>query len=452
MLRISHKRYIPILIAAIIACIFIYILTFGVNILYLDEWTFVPLVRNTQTNGISFDLLFRPHNEHRLFFPNLFYLAMLPISHMNSKFFMYINGIMLCIVFSCLLQIAKKQFSFSLSNIPVWIIIIPLFIFNFRQSQNLLWGFQIAFYMVLTFTVLSLFLLEKTYSVSSPYLKSLCVTGAALFAIIATFSSAMGAMVWFAGFVQIFIKTGTGNRKQFRSWLYFLSWIIIGSIAILIYYSGIQGTIKQDILFQLKHPFTFVHFFFCLISLTSVHSLSIIAFPIGIIIFSISIFVLYKTYRNRRLKENSFWIALYVFSLMFSIITTIGRSPHAFEYTDRARYTIFTSLLILSTFIMFYDNYRISSNRKENKLFQFFAVGLILLALELNAIGLAFGIKEKGEREKFRDVVLNYKTQSVSTELKKEQQWISDPGFLNMVDGSIPFLDKNHYNAFIEKK
>jgi hypothetical protein len=452
MLSNSHKRVIPILFTAFIAVIFIYIWIFGVNILYLDEWTFVPLVRDAQTNGISFDILFRPHNEHRLFFPNLFYLGMLPISHMNSKFFMYINGIMLCIVFLGLFLIAKKQFSFSLANIPVWIILIPLFVFNFRQSQNLLWGFQIAFYMVLTFTVWSLFLLEKTYSASSPYLKALSITGAVLFAIIATFSSAMGAMVWFAGVVQILIKMSSGNKRHFQNWLYFLCWVIIGSIAILIYYSGIQGTIKQDLLFQIKHPFTFVHFFFCLISLTSVHSLSIIAFPIGIIIFLISIFVLYRTYRNRRLRENSFWIALYVFSLMFSIITTIGRSPHAFEYTDRARYTIFTSLLTLSAFIMFYDNYRISSKRNEDKLFQFFAMGLILLALELNAIGLAFGIKEKGGREKFREVVLNYKTQSVSNELKNEQQWISDPEFLNMVDQSVPFLDKNHYNVFINKK
>ena len=451
-LKNLQKSYVAALFAGIILSIFIYVWIFGVNILYLDEWSFVPLVKEAQTHGISFDMLFKQHNEHRVFFPRLFYLAMLPVSQMNSKLFMFMNMIMLFIVFSCFYLIAKKQFSFSLSKIPVWIIIIPLFVFNFRQSQNLLWAFQIAFYMVLTFAVLSLFFVEKAYSVSIPYLKPVYLFLAVLFAIIATYSSAMGAMVWIAGGVLLQIKNNYKNGKQIQPWLIILSWIIIGSIAVYFYYSGLQSTIKQNLFYLLAHPFKFIHFFFSLISLTSVHSLSIIAFPIGIFIFSISIFVLFKTYSNKRLKENGFWVAIYVFSMMFLIITTIGRSPIAFEYTDRARYTIFSSLFILSAFMMFYDNYRVSTIRYEKKTFQFFFVFLILLALELNAIGIAFGIKEKREKKHFTEVVLNYKNKPVSIGIKNMYKWCTDTVFLNMVDKSVPYIEKNHYNIFAETK
>lgn len=453
MIKNLQKSYVAILIAGIIIGIFVYVWIFGVNLIYMDEWWFVPLIKKVQSSGISFDMLFKQHNEHRIFFPRLFYIATVPISNMNSKFYMFFNAIMLCLVFLCLFLVAKKQFSFSLSKIPVWIIIIPLFVFNFRQSQNLLWAFQIAWYIVLAFVVLSLFSIEKAYFASGTYLKSSYFLLAAIFAIIATYSSAMGAMVWFAGGVQLLIKYCAKNGKRIQLWLFFLCWIIVGSIAIYLYYSGLQSTIKQDILFQIEHPFKCIHFFFSLISLTSVHWLSIIAFPIGIIIFLISLFVLYKAYKNKRLKENSFWIALYVFSMMFSLITTIGRCPIYFEYTDRARYTIFTSLFVISTFMLFYDNYHISPKKTEKKIFNVFFICLVLLAIELNAIGVAFGFYEKKEKGIFKEIVLNYKNQPVSKGVQKMHTWWSnEPQFLGMVDESVLFLEQNHYNVFAEKK
>jgi hypothetical protein len=365
---------------------------------------------------------------------------------------MFFNVIMLCSVFLCLFLVAKKQFSFSLSRIPIWIIIIPLFVFNLRQSQNLLWAFQIAWYIVLAFVVLSLFFIEKGYAVSGIYSKTIFYSMAALFAIIATYSSAMGAMVWFAGGIQLLAKYHYNREKRIQLWACILSWIIIGSIAIYFYYSGLNSTIKENIVYLIGHPFKFIHFFFSLISLTSVHALSIIAFPIGIIIFIISIFVLYKSYKNKRLKENSFWIALYVFSMMFSLITTIGRSPINFEYTDRARYTIFTSLFIISTFMLFYDYYINSTKDTGRKIFNIYFACMILLALELNAIGFAFGIRDRKEKEIFKQVVLDYKHQSVRNGIQAAQSWCNNPEFLNMVDESVPFVEQNHYNVFADKK
>lgn len=452
MIKDLQKSYVTILFAGIIIGIFAYVWIFGVNVLYLDEWSFVPLIKKFQSSGLSFDMLFKQHNEHRIFFPRLFYIAFFPLSNMNSKFYMFFNAIMLCTVFLCLFQIAKKQFSFTLSRIPVWIIIIPLFVFNLRQSTNLLWAFQIAFYMVLAFAVLSLFLIEKAVSANSVYLRSLYIFIAIVCAIIATYSSAMGAMVWFAGGAQLLLKNNYFKVKRIHLWIYILSWIIIGGIGICFYYSGLNSTIKQNVLYLIDNPFKFIHFFFSLISLTSVHSLSIIAFPIGIVIFSVSIFALLKAYKNKRLKENSFWIALSVFSIMFSLITTIGRSPTGFDFTDRARYTIFTSLFVISTFMLFYDYYITSAKETGRKIFRVYFACMILLALELNAIGFAFGIRDKNEKETFKQVVLDYKHQSVRNGIQAAQSWCNNPEFLNMVDESVPFIEQNQYNVFAEKK
>ena len=95
MIKNLQKSYVAILIAGIIIGIFVYVWIFGVNLIYMDEWWFVPLIKKVQSSGISFDMLFKQHNEHRIFFPRLFYIATVPISNMNSKFYMFFNAIML---------------------------------------------------------------------------------------------------------------------------------------------------------------------------------------------------------------------------------------------------------------------------------------------------------------------------------------------------------------------
>lgn len=446
--NLSNKRnLVGGIILLIIASIFVYVYAFGVNVIFLDEWALVPTLKQYQAQGLSFDLLFKQHNEHRLFFPRLFYLETFQFTYMNSLFYMYFNAFMLCTEFLCMYLIAKRQFNFSFRNIPIWLIIVPLFVFNFRQSQNVIWAFQIAFYMVLTFAVMTLYFIEKIFDSTKPASKFIFLIFGLVCAVIATFSSAMGLMVWLAGGIQIFIKSL--HNKKMAKWLFLAAWVVITAVAFYVYNHGLKSSIPDDVKYAISHPFNFIHFFFCLISLTSVHSLSIIALPIGIALFSASVYILFKTYKNKRLTENSFWIALYTFSLLFALINTLGRSPIAFEYTDRARYTIFTSLLSISTFMLFYDDY-VNSN-KQSKIFGIAFFCFLLLGLELSAVGVAYGFYQRNQELKMVNVILNYKTQPAGEEMKKMYPWVNDE-FVKMVDESVPYVDSNHYNLFAEKK
>jgi hypothetical protein len=446
---LNKKNLVAGICILIVASIFLYIFIFGVNVLYLDEWSFVPLIKKYQAGELSFEILFKQHNEHRIFFPRLFYVLAFPITHMNSLVFMYFDACLLCVEFACLYHIAKKQFNFTFSNIPALLIIIPLFIFNFRQSQNIIWAFQEVFYMILIFVVLALFFLEKALSSTAKSRVIIYFALAITCAIVATFSGAPGIIVWVAGGALLLAKTinSSINKKIIPA----LLWILFAAPVLMVYNHGLHSTLIQDLMYGLHHPFTFIRFFFCLISLTSVHSLSIIALPIGVALFSVSVFALYKAYKNKRLAENSFWIALYSYSSLFAILTTVGRCPISFEYSDRARYTIFTSLMSISTFILFYDNYLHSSNQKENKLFKVFFYSLLLLNLELSAIGIVFGVQQKKEREKMKEITLNYKTTPPGPEIKKIIPWV-DSTFVRMVNESVPFVDSNHYNVFSNKK
>jgi hypothetical protein len=138
-------------------------------------------------------------------------------------------------------------------------------------------------------------------------------------------------------------------------------------------------------------------------------------------------------------------------------MTTMGRGTISFEYTDRSRYTSFTSLMTISMFVMFYDVFRHSINIFEKYIFKHVFIGLLVLAIGLNAIGLAFGFYEKKERLKVKEIVLNYKTKS-DKEIFTLCPWCGPPcywcenEFVNMVKDNCSFLEKNHYNAFIQSK
>jgi hypothetical protein len=424
--------------------VFSYIWFFGVNVLYLDEWAFATLFKEYQLHGLSIDQLLKPHNEHRILFPKLLYILTVKWSHMNSLFYIYINGFIICLVCYLLVVIAKKTYAFSYKNIPPILVIIPLFILNFRQWENLIWAFQIGFYLVLIAVILALFLLEKILDSSNKITSFFLFLGVIVCGVIATFSSAMGFLVWIAGAVQLGIAVFT--KRNYSHLFYLLFFILIGVLSFKFYTAGLEAGMSEHITFLRSHPIRFTHFFFALISLMSIKWLSILALPLGILLFSTFIFSLYKCLANKRLYQNKFWISLAIFSLLFAVLTTLGRAPFTFEYTDRSRYTTFTALFVVATFMLSFDAYQYTRVSKLSRFYQIFFVLLMGLSIGLNGIGLVFGYMQKVKRDELRAVLIEDQS-NVSIEMKRLDPWLTDT-FLQEVNDVIPYIEEHKYNVY----
>ena len=133
---------------------------FGTNVLFWDEWVIVPLLKKLVSGTLTFGDLFGMHNEHRMFFPRLVQLGVVAITHnYNSVSFMYLIQVCLLMTLAVFYLKAKRQFKFE--RLPFWFLLIPCFVFNWRQWENLLSGFQITFVMPLFFGVLSLYFLDS---------------------------------------------------------------------------------------------------------------------------------------------------------------------------------------------------------------------------------------------------------------------------------------------------
>ena len=52
-----------------------YIRAFAVNIPFMDDWQFVPLLEKAKNGTLTFEELCAPHDEHRLLLPRIIIIA-----------------------------------------------------------------------------------------------------------------------------------------------------------------------------------------------------------------------------------------------------------------------------------------------------------------------------------------------------------------------------------------
>jgi hypothetical protein len=231
-------KLLLISLPALICLAFIYKLHFPV--LVADDWRMVELAEDIDAGNISFDLFWRQHNEHRILFPRLIYLAIAYVSGFDNLYIVIPIFLLLCLYFLVVTAYIKdisQESMISARNFPV-ALILGFLVFSLIQRENLHWGFQIGFVMCLVFSVMSLyflFLYIRTIEMNSEP-RHLHAILSVLFGIIASFSSLQGLVVWLAGSVSMFFYIKRPLHSK-----YYLFWNIIGICTIVVYFINAQS-------------------------------------------------------------------------------------------------------------------------------------------------------------------------------------------------------------------
>lgn len=202
-----------------------YIFRYGVNAIYWDEWNFAPLVRNSMLGHLTFSQLWAQHNEDRIFFPNLIAIVVARTTRWNDFAFYLVSAALLIVTFAIMARIFRDE----IRRGPLWFIFLPLVAFTLAQYENALWAFQIAWFLVLCCIVGSIALLSPRKD-----LGSIRFASALGVAIIASYSSMQGLLVWPIGLVVLFAK-GRPNRLR-------VLWGLTGVAAIIAYFIGFTNT------------------------------------------------------------------------------------------------------------------------------------------------------------------------------------------------------------------
>ncbi len=70
--RIRYRNAVFYALALFPPLYILYLITrYGIDVPFLDQWEFVPLLGNFRSGALSFHDLWAQHNEHRIFFPRL---------------------------------------------------------------------------------------------------------------------------------------------------------------------------------------------------------------------------------------------------------------------------------------------------------------------------------------------------------------------------------------------
>ncbi len=309
---------------------FWFIHSYGVNVPFADSWNgTLPAVRAMVDGRLTFSLLWLPHNENRMLIPNLLQAFVDSHTRVNSVDDMYLSALIMTVTLALLIWLALRT-----TEIPlIWLVPIPFLYFSLVQVGNLLWAFQLAWMLILLCTVVCLCALEASGSSPAVFLL------ACLAAVVASYSSLQGLLVWPAGLVYASLRSGSRFRL--------VAWCVLG-LAVTAFYEWHIGNIYtvSSPTYALHHPVEAVRFLLQLMgNIVPVHHT---AFAVALL--AASALVLWGVLRRKvpasRLRLP---LALWLSGLLFDIMVTVGRLQ--LNVPLSSRYTTYSLLFLIAVYL-----------------------------------------------------------------------------------------------------
>ena len=125
---------------------FWFIAHYGVNVPYQDGWSDLTVIYQCYSHPFTCGALWTQHNENRLLFPNLIVVILAHTTHFNVKWEEFLSGLILVAATFLLIHAHKRRSP----HVP-WLYYCPVVILacSLVQYGATLWGFQLAWYLVL---------------------------------------------------------------------------------------------------------------------------------------------------------------------------------------------------------------------------------------------------------------------------------------------------------------
>jgi hypothetical protein len=322
---------------------------YQVNAVSGDQWSDVQTIAQSYRHFPDWSSLWSLHVDNRIFFPNLIVIGLAHTVSFNVEVEEYLSALMLFGAVTLIIWAHKRRSPQTplLFYCPVVFVML-----SFAQWQNTLWGFQMAWYLVLLAFALSVALLDW------PKLSWPIFVAAVLVAVVASYSSLQGLLVWPVGLVLLY------HRRRPR-WA-FTGWIVAALAATALYFGNYHVTGSSPPRYALEHPLLFVRFFLFSLGDTlgvpakfvGLHgeanggsgNAAVIVF--GAVILVLTVLVVLKWGIRRDESSGApIGVALIVFGLLFDALVTEGRLDLGFWGASQSRYTTYDLLVLVGIFL-----------------------------------------------------------------------------------------------------
>lgn len=314
---------------------------YGVNVVTGDQFDDVTVIQSSYTH-LSWGALWAQHNENRIFFPNLVMLVLAHATAFNIKTEELV-GVTMLVAATVLVLLTHRR---RAPGTP-WLYYCPavVLMLSIAQFGNMLWGFQMAWYLVLLALTLCLYLVDRI-TLSWPVF-----VAAAVVAVVASYSSLQGLLVWPAGLILLY------HRRRPRTMA--VTWIVIAVADIALYFYNYNSHVATSPHgAAITHPFLSMEYF-----ATAVGDVLGITFRfkqaydpwlviLGLVITVAALWVTVR-YGIRRDDESSrpFAVALIVTGLLFVLVITEGRMIFGAWSAGASRYTTMELLVLVGMYL-----------------------------------------------------------------------------------------------------
>jgi hypothetical protein len=312
----------------------------GVNVIFGDQWDDVALIGHAYSGTLHFSTLWSQHYENRIFFPNLIVLALAYTTHLNVVTEEYLSAFMLFGGTALVICAHKRR---SPERRWIWYCPVAFLLLSLAQAGNALWGFQMAWYLVLLMVALALYLLDREPA------RTLVFGAAIAAAVVASFSSLQGLLVWPAGLLLIYLR----RRPQHLTIAWIGSAVVTGVIYIVGFNLNAAPAGSHD-------PATTVTFFMRVAG-------DIVGEPqpgplvtlFGSVLVATAIWALvrFAIWGRTSTGGRPLALSLILFGLLFLGLTAYGRSGFsAFGFNVESRYTVFAIFVLVGLYLVVLDS------------------------------------------------------------------------------------------------
>jgi hypothetical protein len=334
---------------------FVFVSRYSVNVPVDDQFSDVALIGKTFSGHLQLRDLWAQHNENRIFFPNLIVLVLAYSTHLDVRTEEYLSAVLLVVSIALLIWTHRRRSATPL----IWYCPIVVLMLSWSQFQNSLWGFQLAWYVVLICLMGSLALLDRDETTI------FTAAAAAAVAVIGSYSSLQGLLIWPAGFLLLLYRRQT--------WKFLVAWGLVAVATTGLYFynynRSTQGSPYQ--LNVLLHPVVAAKLLvFSLGNVLGAPGLNnrilpstpahpvlglanpwVIAFGV-VLLFSAAIAILTTGITKTRHRPEPLGITLIVVGLGFAGMTAIGRGVDGYLGVGQSRYVTFNMLVLVGTYLV----------------------------------------------------------------------------------------------------
>ena len=387
---------VPFTVLLLAALYILFVSTYAVDVPRGDDGATVALIHSAVHGPFPFKYFWGQHLESRIFFPNLIFLAVGYLDHLDFRTVMFLSASLLIGAFLLLLRLFRVYLGRPLNAFPV--LLVGFVWFSLIDVTNALWAFQIAWYVVLVCLIAIPYLL-----LVSRWPRTLNVALAIVVGVVATFSSLQGVIAWPEGLFLLLWATPWVRRTVVEVSCWLLACTLSGVAFLHGYVVGAATGLcppahNCSLGNSLEHPVSLARFTIVLVgeSFRTVHGLSTLSYEvIGVALIALAVVVVVQSIREMRTRERRIPLPLTLIgvALMFDVLIALGRVN--FGDTTTGQYAMPQTLLL--TGLVIFAVSRLPSRGGAHALSGYALLGysaIVILVFAQTVIATDFGLRQ----------------------------------------------------------